>query len=685
MASKLKNRLNFAFTGAITTFSGLFGATQYSAWKLGFQPALGEPLVKSPIFPLYEPWAFLEWLKWYDTVPAIHDGLWAGAIAAAVPVGLAIKEYTERKKKDFGAKEWGRKRDAEKAGILSKTPNGTCLGLWADGKTLLSYNGDQHQLIAGATGSGKTRGPIIASILTWPGSLLVIDPKTELYSYTAKWRQRLGEAFYFDPLCPHSACFNPLEEIPVNTPYEIGAVQNLADVLMECSGLKNDSNPFWPISAKELITGLILFCLHDFDPEQRNLSVVRAMIMDIENVYEMMVKSRHPEAQRVGNSLRQSNERTRSDIAATAKAAFTLWADPMVAEKTSRSDFKLSDIVCSKYPMSFYLQVRASEAERLRPLQRIILTMMTRAMMYDPKTMMDGRKKLHRLGFILEEFPALGKMQSFQSDIRQFRGYGMTTVICCQSIRDLQAVYGDKETILENTHIQVYYATADTRTLRDITAALGTGTEMKTSETTQGGLLDGKKSRTTAENRRSLMDTGEFRQLGTDEQIVLVTGYRPFRTKKLRWDKHPVLSSRGTNLFAGEPEPAQNTNILHFQKAALALRRQAVAISEPESVDAPEQSPKAGGAPVFDVQAFIASINIPQRRLARLLFPNVAESTSRKWLSGRSKFPQDALQFMNDLAEHLEPIIDDDEAVKKFLTPKNIAKIRNAEPTEVVA
>ena len=67
--------------------------------------------------------------------------------------------------------------------------------------------------------------------------MLVFDPKGELYKMTAPFRSTLGEAFYFDPTEPESACFsNPLDEIPVGSTREIAAVQNIASLLVTARG-----------------------------------------------------------------------------------------------------------------------------------------------------------------------------------------------------------------------------------------------------------------------------------------------------------------------------------------------------------------------------------------------------------------------------------------------------------------
>jgi type IV secretion system protein VirD4 len=183
-----------SFGGSAITGLGI--ATQYVAWQLGYQPALGRPLAVFGTTPLYAPWRIVEWLAWRHAVPAIDTGLMIAAGAVAVPLaGWLVRLALSPRRPAFGKTAWGSKWDGAKAGLRGRTPTGTVLGQWPDGR-LITYAGDEHQLVAGAAGSGKTAGPVISTLLAWPSSALVYDPKRELYAQTARFRSRLGEAFY---------------------------------------------------------------------------------------------------------------------------------------------------------------------------------------------------------------------------------------------------------------------------------------------------------------------------------------------------------------------------------------------------------------------------------------------------------------------------------------------------------
>ena len=72
---------------------------------------------------------------------------------------------------------------------------------------------DEHLLVLGPTGSGKSSALAIPALLEWPGTLVVTDPKGELVRSTLAYRMSLGAAAVFAPLMEPSAHWNPVASI----------------------------------------------------------------------------------------------------------------------------------------------------------------------------------------------------------------------------------------------------------------------------------------------------------------------------------------------------------------------------------------------------------------------------------------------------------------------------------------
>ena len=171
---------------------------------------------------------------------------------------------------------------------------------------------------------------MISSLLAWPGSALVYDPKRELYAQTAAHRSRFSGTFYFDPACPHSARFNPLWEIRAGTVHEIGDVQNVVSILIDPSGTKN-SYDYWDSDAAKMLTGLILYALRELPREQQHLATINDMLLDIKDTLEAMAACRHPRVKAIAEYLLGLPDKQFGGVHGSASTALILYDDPIVA------------------------------------------------------------------------------------------------------------------------------------------------------------------------------------------------------------------------------------------------------------------------------------------------------------------------------------------------------------------
>jgi len=647
--------------------------TQYVAWRLGYQSALGHPFTILGTLPVYPPWRIIEWLPWRHSIPDIAVGMAIAAGCAAVPVWAWIASLVfSPRQPEFGKTAWGSRSEARRAGILARQPAGTVLGQWPDGR-LISYAGDEHQLVAGAAGSGKTTGPVISSLLAWPWSALVYDPKRELYAQTALHRSRFSGTLYFDPACPQSARFNPLWEIRAGTVHEVGDVQNVVSILIDPSGTKN-SHDYWDSDAAKMLTGLIVYALRELPRDRQHLATINDMLLDIKTTLAAMAACRHERVRAIAEYLLGLPDKQFGGVHGSASTALILYDDPIVARNIRCSDFRISDLVCSDQPITCYLQVRPSDAVRLRPLTRLILTQVAQALMYDTDAATDGRSKKHRLLYLLEEFPSLGRLDFFSTQMRVMRGYGITALLIVQSFKDIISTYGRDQTIVDNCRIVVCFAAADPDTQKMISTMLGSVTEVKQTETRPRGLAWFKGSRSISEQRRPLLDAGEVRRLGYDEQLVLVTGEKPFRTEKVQWFRHRLLRRFGTNLRQGGKGPGQNPQIL------------AMADKNQHASEQPEPRFQTQPEALSDLQErglvyVVGRIGWSNNQAAKTLFPENVEM-ARKWISGARDLPPTHAAFVDLLAAWVAHFDGDQAALRARLTPEIIEQLRQGEVPE---
>ena len=239
-----------------------WAATQWTAWRLGYQPQLGDPWSVVAGVPLYLPPAFFWWWFSFDAyAPKIF--FQGGAIAAtggfaSIIIAVALSIWRAREAKNvttYGSAKWADLSDVRRAKLLGA--DGVVLGRYE--KAYLRHDGPEHVLCFAPTRSGKGVGLVIPTLLTWPGSSIVHDIKGENWTITAGWRARFGRVLLFDPTNPDSAAYNPLLEIRRGD-CEVRDAQNIADILVDPEGALERRN-HWEKTSHSLLVGAILHVL----------------------------------------------------------------------------------------------------------------------------------------------------------------------------------------------------------------------------------------------------------------------------------------------------------------------------------------------------------------------------------------------------------------------------------------
>ena len=211
-----------------------------------------------------------------------------------------------------------------------------------------------------------------------------------------------------------------------------------------------------------------------------------------------------------------------------------LYRDPVVAEVTRRCDWRITDIVTARHPTTLYLVVPPSDINRTKPLIRLILNQVGRRLTED----LQAKAGRHRLLLMLDEFPALGRLDFFESALAFMAGYGLKSFLIAQSLNQIEKAYGANNSILDNCHVRVSFATNDERTAKRVSDALGTATEMKAMKNYAGHRLSpwlGHLMVSRSETARPLLTPGEVMQLPPSDEIVMVAGTPPIRAKKARY------------------------------------------------------------------------------------------------------------------------------------------------------
>jgi type IV secretion system protein VirD4 len=119
-------------------------------------------------------------------------------------------------------------------------------------------------------------GLVIATLLSWPHSVLVYDIKKENWALTAGWRRQFSRTWRFEPTATDSVRFNPLLEIRKGLS-KVRDTQNVADILVDPTGEK-DTRDHWQMTAHALLCAAILHVLHA--ERDKTLAGVVAVLSD---------------------------------------------------------------------------------------------------------------------------------------------------------------------------------------------------------------------------------------------------------------------------------------------------------------------------------------------------------------------------------------------------------------------
>jgi len=328
------------------------------------------------------------------------------------------------------------------------------------------------------------------------------------------------------------------------------AHQNVADILVDPEGALERRN-HWEKTSHSLLVGAILHVLYaeadktlagvaNFlsDPRRPIATTLRAMMMT-----RHLGDRPHPVVASAARELLNKSENERSGVLSTAMSFLGLYRDPVVAKVTRRCDWRIADLVECEQPATLYLVVPPSDISRTKPLVRLVLNQIGRRLTEELET----KSRRHRLLLMLDEFPALGRLDFFETALAFMAGYGLKSFLIAQSLNQIEKAYGPNNSILDNCHVRVSFATNDERTAKRVSDALGIATELRAMKNYAGHRLSpwlGHLMISRQETARPLLTAGEVMQLPPTDELVLVSACHPIRAKKARYYEDVRLKAR---------------------------------------------------------------------------------------------------------------------------------------------
>ncbi len=494
-------------------------------------------------------------------------------ILALVGIFTAVSSYFFDREKGFGfvagKKDKGYSRwckDREMKEVLKEidpsadTIEHAGIAMISDGKKMWVDDGEEHSLIVGATGSGKTvivAKPMIKILAKAGESMVVTDPKGELYEETGNLLKEKGYNVillnFRDP--QKGNAWNPMY-----LPYELyqqgnadKAIELLEDLALnilydEKSG---NSDPFWEKSGADYFTGLALGLFEDAEADQINLNSMNLMSSlgeerfggpnnnYIKEYFNMKDPSRPAYVNASGTVY--APEDTKGGILSTFKQKVKLFSSrDNLSEMLSHSDFEMSDIGKKKTAVFMIVQ---DEKKTLHPLATIFIKQCYETLIDVAQE--SGGHLPYRTNFILDEFANMPPLKDVTTMVTAARSRHIRFNFIIQNYAQLTQVYGKEnaETIKGNCNI-MYLISNELAALEEISKMCG---EVKSKE----------KDKTAS---TPLVTVSDLQRLSKFEIIILKMRKMPFKTKfkpdfEINWGKkyekatYPVREKKEVKLF----------------------------------------------------------------------------------------------------------------------------------------
>ena len=460
--------------------------------------------------------------------------------------------------KHFGSAKWADFSDMARKGFIKPYARITTpiFGKTTSPKLPGKYltNGPHpHSLVVAPTRAGKGVGVVVPTLLTFDGSIVALDVKGELFEMTSRSRLARGDrVFKFAPMDKQGKthCYNPVADI-VATPPErrFTETRRLASNLITPKGKGAEG---FIDGARDLFVAGILACIERGTP---TIGAVYELFAQPGEKYklfaELAEQSSIPEVQRIFDNMAGNDTKIiTSYTSVLGDGGLNLWADPLIKNATSRSDFSIYEL--RRNPTSVFLCVSPNDLEVIAPLVRLFFQQLVSIL----QRQMPEKDETFEVLFLLDEFKHLGKLEAIATAITTIAGYNGRFMFIIQSLSALTGAYeqSGKENFLSNCGIQVFMATADDETPQYISKAIGdyTFTNKSKSYSTKS-MFESNISAT--KQGVALIRPEQVRLLDDDTQIVLVKGQPPLKMPKVKYYADRVLKKLFFAQKGPLPEP----------------------------------------------------------------------------------------------------------------------------------
>lgn len=575
-------------------FGSLIGS-MWLAWHLGQDVNAANPFMLLTDFP---------------GVRAARDNPWRFAYGIAMIFSVAFGVVAlivsfRHKLTQYGQAHFQSRKEMQRNELLQPIGRGLVFGklyrCGVIGRRFLSgrfisavYDKFPHCLVVAPTRAGKGVGYVNPNVLMFPGSVVVLDVKGEIFDATSRHRVSMGdEVFRFSPFdFEHSSHrYNPLERVAriMHPAQRYTELAKLADYFLSVSDRGNAGD--FLSEGRQLFVAAGLLAIERGRPTLGEINRILFGQGASQSAYAAHgLEVKHPNAAETFRKFSAYDAKVLSSHASVlGGAGMALWNNPAVDFATSGNDFSFADL--RRRPMAVYLVVDSDSIKTLAPLIRLFfgeLIATLRASMPDPE------REPWPVKIVLDEFDQLGHMEIVVQALKQLAGHGARVSIITQSIPGLEKIYSKEErlSIESACGMKLYLAANDKMTAGEISELLGKTTRLSISDSyapDKGGLLRRSISRRNEE--RPLLSPDEITKLDRNQVILIPERQQPILAQRIVYYEDPYFQK----IMAAQTGPLPYPSTSHREIGALseqvqALMNQVTALSKVRLIEYQSQT-----------------------------------------------------------------------------------------------
>lgn len=391
----------------------------------------------------------------------------------------------------------------------------------------------EHLLILGPTGSGKSSSIFISNLLqkesfsNSQSSIIVTDPKSEIYNITSSFQRKLGRKIkVFSPYKEENSIhYNPLTFCESKT----DVITLARDILstgakameMRTGGGGDGKDTVWINMATPLFASVLLYVYRLKKPYNTISNALRIIIdKEDEELEKMLLESNDEDIILQYKMYKKSatSPATAGSIQVTLTSNVQSFLTPAIEKITSYSDFKFEDLRNEKTIL--YMIYDTEKASDLAPLTSVFFTQLF-------NTCKNLNEDNHLPIFaLLDELANIGKIQRLDMYVSVLRSYKISLCLGLQDKSQLKTIYGNHaETIFNNLKSLVLFSGEKCyETLRAVSSLCG---EKDVLNITTSSNNKGNSSNSRGYKKEPVFPIADLKNLNENEIFIMLKSQKP--------------------------------------------------------------------------------------------------------------------------------------------------------------